>query len=586
MPLYGIDGNGRLFEESSVSGKAKKNSIPFADESNVMLGEMSERQISARKIAAKKREAAKIRARKILNRKNKISKMRKLEASKKQKQNAQRKRVVNQAKVKAESKRFLRGKKQDMLGYEYSSLYGSPYEGFQNEGEALSSLKCYDSDVQCVDSFGGNTMLGSHDVGFGFWKKVTKAVKSATKAVSKAVPKVTMPKNPAAALKDVGKITAKTLTTPYQISTKIIKATPGLKNVYKGVDKLTGGTLSSVERVVNLPNRIAAGKPISKAELMEAAMVGLKVGAIVASGGSASSLVSAGAGMLKAGPLGKSALGKNLLTIAEIGGAAAAIHQAATAKAAAKAAETGSKQLAQKAAQSVSKEVAKKTMQESVQEAVKAKGLDIAKQKALSEVQKKTGIPAGILVAAYDVNNAEASLAEKAKMFSQKIGEDKLKQAGLGGAMTQAIISGNSEALGVMVKNAPDLAMSKAKRELEAQKIKIMKQASLDGMKAKLDKKIAKAQKDATDIEKLKDRIDKEANKLIQKELNNQLAKLMASNAKATDELMIESSQYEVEAARTAVKVAAAEEGRYTSDMENSFDHPMLSLNRKIMGAS
>jgi hypothetical protein len=290
--------------------------------------------------------------------------------------------------------------------------------------------------------------------------------------------------------------------------------------------------------------------------------------------------------MLKAGPLGKSALGTNLLTIAEIGGAAAAIHQAATAKAAAKAAETGSKQLAQKAAQSVTKEVAKKTMQESVQEAVKAKGLDMAKQRALSEVQKKTGIPAGILVAAYDVNNAEASLADKAKMFSQKIGEDKLKQAGVGGAMTQAIISGNAQALGVMVKNAPDLAMSKAKRELEAQKIKIMNQASLANMKAKLDKKVAKVQKDATDIEKLKDRIDKEANKLVQKELNNQLAKLIASNTKTSEELMTEGSAYEVEAARTALKVAAAEEGRYTSEMENSFAHPMLSLNRKIRGAS
>lgn len=587
MPLYGIDENGRLFEESSVSGKAKKNSIPFADESNVMLGEMSGRQISARKIAAKKLEAAKIRARKILNRKNKISQMRKLQASKKKKQNAQRKRVINQAKVKAASKRFVRGKNQDMLGYEYSSLYGSPYEGFQNEGEALSSLECYDSDVQCVDSFGGNTMLGSHDGGLG-WPKIKvgkpKIKISAPKVTIKA-PKITMPKNAAAALKDVGKIAAKSLTAPYQISTSIIKATPGLKDVYKGVDKLTGGTLSSVERVVNLPNRIAAGKPISKAELMEAAMVALKVGAIVASGGSAASLVSAGAGMLKAGPLGKSNFGKNILSIAEIAGGAAAIHQAATAKAAAKVAETGSKQLAQQAAQTATKEVAKKTMQQSVQEAVKAKGLDMVKQRALSEVQKKTGIPAGILLAAYDVNNAEASLADKAKMFSQKIGEDKLKQAGLGGAMTQAIISGNAQALGVMVKNAPDLAMSKAKRELEAQKIKIMNQASLDGMKAKLDKKIAKAQKDATDIEKLKDRIDKEADKLIQKELNNQLAKLMASNGKATDELMIESSQYEVEAARTAVKVAAAEEGRYTSDMENSFAHPMLSLNRKIRGA-
>jgi len=582
MPLYGIDENGRLFEESSVNGKAKKNGIPFADESNVMLGEMSGRQIKARKIASNKQKAARLRAKKIQERKNAIAKSKKIQALKKKRQVSQKRKVINQAKVNAAGKRFIRGKNQDMLGYEYSSLYGSPYEGFQNEGETLSSLECYGSDVECVDSFGGNTMLGSQSE-FGGWGPKIKIGKPKIKI---SAPKITMPKNAAAAIKDVGKIAAKVATAPIQIPTKIIKGTPGLRDVYKGVDKLTGGTLSSVERVVNLPNRIAAGKPISKAELMEAAMVGLKVGAIVASGGSAASLVSTGAGMLKAGPLGKSNFGKNLLTFAEVAGAAAAIHQAAASKAAAKTAETGSKQLAQKAAQSATKEVAKKTMQESVQEAVKAKGLDMAKQRALSEVQKKTGIPAGILMAAYDVNNAEASLADKAKMFSQKIGEDKLKQAGVGGSMTQAIISGNAQALGVMVKNSPDLLMSKAKRELEAQKVKIMNQASLDNLKAKLDKKVAKVQKDATDIEKLKDRIDKETDKLVQKELNNQLAKLIASNTKTSEELLSEGTEYEVEAAKVSLKVAAAEEGRYTSDMENNFAHPMLSLNKKIMGVA
>lgn len=585
MPLYGVDKNGRLFEESSVTGKPKKSNIPFADESNVMLGEMSGRQIRARKIAQKKAQAVKLRAKKLQEKKKKIQQRKRLLAAKKKNRVIQKRKIVSQVKAKTASKKFLRGRRQDMLGYEYSSVHGSPYDGFELEGQAVSSTECYGSDIPSVESFGANTMLGEHDEGLGLRIKRPKITISKPKITVKA-PTVTMPKNAAAAIKDVGKIAAKVATAPIQIPTKIIKGTPGLRDVYKGVDKLTGGTLSSVERVVNLPNRLAAGKPISKAEIMEAAMVGLKAGAIIMSGGSAASLVSVGAGMLKAGPLGQSSLGRNLLTLAEVAGAAAAIHQAAASKAAAKTAQAGSKQLAQKAAQSTTKEVAKKTMQESAQEAVKAKSLDMAKQRALSEVQKKTGIPAGILVAAYDVNQTNAALADKAQMFAKKIGEDRLKQAGVGGSMTQAIISGNAEALGVMVKNAPDLAMTKAKREIEAQKVRIMNQASLDNMKARLDKKVAKAQKDATDIEKLKDRIDKEANKLVQKELNNQLAKLMASNAKTTEEIVTEGSEYNLEAARSALKIAAAEEGRYTSDMENKFAHPMLSLNKKIRGAA
>jgi hypothetical protein len=577
MPLYGVDKNGRLFEESSVTGKPKKSNIPFADESNVMLGEMSGRQIRARKIAQKKAQAVKLRAKKLQEKKKKIQQRKRLLAAKKKNRAIQKRKIVSQVKAKTTSKKFLRGRRQDMLGYEYSSVHGSPYDGFELEGQAVSSTECYGSDIPSVESFGASTMLGEHDEGLGL------RIKRPKLTIKK--PTIKAPTTLKAVVKDIGKVTVKAVTAPVKLSTNLVKVTPGLRDVYKGVDKLTGGTLSSVNRVVvDLPRKIAAGKPVSKAELMEAAMVGLKAGAIIMSGGSAASLVSVGAGMLKAGPLGQSSLGRNLLTLAEVAGAAAAIHQAAASKAAAKTAQAGSKQLAQKAAQSTTKEVAKKTIQESAQEAVKAKSLDMAKQRALSEVQKKTGIPAGVLVAAYDVNQTNAALADKAQMFTKKIGEDRLKQAGVGGSMTQAIISGNAEALGVMVKNAPDLAMTKAKREIEAQKVRIMNQASLDNMKARLDKKVAKAQKDATDIEKLKDRIDKEANKLVQKELNNQLAKLMASNAKTTEEIVTEGSEYNLEAARSALKIAAAEEGRYTSDMENRFSHPMLKINRKLTG--
>lgn len=593
MPLLALGSNGELYEESSINdhGGGVGKLTTFADEGSVVFGAVDARSNYNRRVhrarMKKLAQMKRIQAQKIAAAKRAREQAEKIRKAKINKALKQKQARIDRKKALL----FNKARKQRNFGYEYNDLMGDIFEGFENNGTVISgNCPYYGSDFDRVEAFGSNTILGSYhgygsyDQGMGFSFK--KTFKSVSKAVSKAVPKVTMPKNFAAGIKDIGKITAKVVTAPIALSHKALKSIPLLKDVYKGVDKLTGGTLTSIARVNNLANKLAEGKPIKKAEIMEAAMMALKVGAVVASGGSAASLVSAGAGMLKGGPLGKTALGQNLLTLAEVGGAATALYQAGAAKAAEQSAKVGAKKLAKEAAMATTKDVAKKTMQESVAQAVKGKAMDMAKQKALTEVQKKTGIPVGMIAAAYDINKAEASIAEKTKMFATKIGEEKLKKAGLGNAATQAILSGNAQALGVMIKDAPNLAMSKAQREIEAAKIKFKNQASLNALKSKLDSKIAKAKADTMNIEKLKDKIDSEANATIKKQLEKQLANMLRGSAQSEKEIREIGTQYQTEAAQVAVKVAAAEEGRFTADMDKSFKHPIIEVHKKWAGVA
>jgi hypothetical protein len=351
-------------------------------------------------------------------------------------------------------------------------------------------------------------------------------------------------------IKEAGKVAVKSVTLPTQTALKVVKATPLAKDVYKNVDKLTGGTLTSVEKVIDLPNKIAEGKPISKAELMNAAMVGMKAAALVASGGSAAAVVSTSAGMLKAGPLGKSPLGSNLLTLAEVGGAAAAIHKAA----------------AEQAAKEGFKTASEKTMSQSIKEAVQKKAADMGRSVAAKEVEKKTGVPAYVMLAAYNAKQTEGNIADKTKSFALKIGDQKLREAGLGDSATQAILSGNAEALGVVIKDAPDMAKSKAQREIDKKKVELQEMASIEGFKKKLEDKVTKAKDEALNIEKLKDKIDATKDKIIQDKLNSTLSSLLKKNKETNQELISDSAVFEYEKAKSALKISAAAEGRYEEE--------------------
>jgi len=86
---------------------------------------------------------------------------------------------------------------------------------------------------------------------------------------------------------------------PIGITTRIYTSNPITRHVYKELDKLSGSTLSGLNRVVQLPARTLRGEPISKEDIMEAVEFGLKAGVLAVSGGSAGALIGVAAGQLK-----------------------------------------------------------------------------------------------------------------------------------------------------------------------------------------------------------------------------------------------------------------------------------------------
>lgn len=563
-----------------VFGKESIKNASYVDEGSVTFGDISpkaakvRREIKRKELAAKK---AKAKALKIARLKKRQERLKLL----KQQKNKISKQIKRNIAIK--NKRasiYSQAIEQDSMGYEYSCIHGSPYAGFSEEGETLKPHFTHlQGQLDNVEDFGMMVQsgivdtLGSYDDGLGWGIKIKRP------KIKISAPKITAPSSLKAAVKDVGQVAAKVATAPTQLAVGAIKATPIVKDAYVGVDKLTGGTLSKMERIAELPNKVAAGKPISKAELLEVAMTAVQVGAIVASGGSAASLVSAGAGMLKSGPLGESAFGKNILTLAEVAGASAAIYQAASANAAKTAATEASKDLAKEAAQTTSKEIAKKTMSESVKEAVKAKSLDMAKTKAMDEVQKKTGVPVGVAMSVYNISKMKGDISEKAKVFAKKIGEEQLKKAGLSDSMAQATLSGNAEALKVMIKNAPNLAMDKAKREIEAKKVQLIESVKVENLRKKVEAKIAKATDKNKYLQQLQDKIEKEANSAVKKQLEKLMVSNLKSYVKENEDYQQSAIELETLKAQASLKVAAAEEGRYDSTMDN-YAHPLARYSK------
>lgn len=406
--------------------------------------------------------------------------------------------------------------------------------------------------MKCFGDFGVDNMPGideSYDPSMGF-----KMPKITIKPI-----KVKLPTTLKAVVKDIGKVAGNVMreTNPLTITKNVMTKIPVLKDVYREVDKFTGGTITKLTNVSNLPAKALQGKPISKQELIEAAMVAAQIGAIVASGGSASALIGAGAGALKNGPLGETSFGRNLLTFAEIAGNAAALSKAASAQVA----EQAGKKVALEAAKKTSSEIA----MEAAQKAVKDKAMAMAKSEAEKEFQKRTGIPVALATNLYNVTSGKPFSAQTPKDVLKVVAEDQLKKMGLGDSVTQAILSNNAAQLGVMIKDAPNLAMDKAKREIAAQKVKLESSLKLENLKKKIEKDAEKALADATDIEKLREKAEKEVNAEVKKRLQKELAERLDALMKKQKNIVAAGEEYELEAAQSAVLVAAAQEGRLPS---------------------
>jgi len=398
--------------------------------------------------------------------------------------------------------------------------------------------------------------FGNEDenLGFSFSLPKISLPKISAPKVTVSAPKVVI--NTATPLKTVTHAAGDYLTiiNPLNVVKNVATKIPVLKDVYRETDIFTGGAISKLTDVTNLPAKFLQEGKISKEDLFLALTTAMQVAAIVASGGSAGAVIAVSSNQLKQGTLGKSALGRDLLTLTTIAGTAYALNAAAEGQIAAQSSDQVSVE--------AGKEIQKKTVSEVVQGAIK----DRAKSEAEVAFEKKTGIPVGIATKIYNVANGDAKIATLPKDIIKKTAEDKLKKAGLSDAMTQAILSNNAEALGVAIKDAPNLAIDKAKRDIEAAKVKAQETLTVAGLQKIAKEKSDKAIAQAKDVDAHKAKLDKmvagEAKKQADKLFQEALKKLGLLQKDAVDAAF----DYEIGSAQAAVRVAAAEEGRY-SDM-------------------
>jgi hypothetical protein len=156
---------------------------------------------------------------------------------------------------------------------------------------------------------------------FGFIEDIINSILNTIESVLKSVMHALA--NPLQGLKDLIQFNVDMITG--KIFLDVFKNMPIIRYLYIGVDELTGGFLTNLSLLSSLPGRFIVGKPISRSDLLKA-LSALKVILVVAigvlTGGATIAIIGATAGLLKAGPLGKTALGRTLLDIAAIGAGA------------------------------------------------------------------------------------------------------------------------------------------------------------------------------------------------------------------------------------------------------------------------
>ena len=380
MPLLKADQFGNIYQYG-FGDDIQKAEITSND-GNVVLDGYSKKETQVRAIAAKKAKADKLKARAI--RQQKILLRKKKQAAKQARINQLKKmqRLQKQAFIRRQNEEYLRvvkAGKNPFTGAFKSAGRGNELVGFKTPAQVVSRKNMGKGKVQGVKNAAnyGNTMLkeynwppksrfssakskvksgpvktsrtdamklmGLNPVSYNTQHPMASAMttmgqdgmgfrirmpKFRMPRINIRLPQVKLPNIKVPSLdrviSDVGKGAGQFLqaTNPITHLRKVAMFLPGVRDVYKGLDKLTGNTLTSLERVTDLPARALKGEGISKADLIEAAMMALKVGAIVVSGGSAVAIIGAAAGALKNGPLGQTPLGNAILSIGEVAGLA------------------------------------------------------------------------------------------------------------------------------------------------------------------------------------------------------------------------------------------------------------------------
>jgi len=102
---------------------------------------------------------------------------------------------------------------------------------------------------------------------------------------------------------------------------------PGSESIIEPIDQFTGGLYTDVKISLAIPGKVVKGEKVTPYEMMVALQTGLKVSAIVVSGGSAASIIAVSAGQLKKGTLGETEKGSKILGVVEIAAYAFAATQ-------------------------------------------------------------------------------------------------------------------------------------------------------------------------------------------------------------------------------------------------------------------
>jgi len=711
MPLLGMTKTGEVFEENSVrnDGLGISHFPRYADEGNLELGGESQmgmaNRLRATKIAKMQRQAVKQHNQREFQKNAQIANWKKRMAAKAHaEQQAKASRITRK-----NSDIFMKARGQRRMKEDYTSLMGDPNEGFGSEGTLVRDMNLV-GELSGVDSieeaprFAGHlnmqerfgsaqaiaqavapqmlprapvrlhvtthpmAMYSSHAAFYGYdgyggfgwnpFKAAGKAIKKVAKGVGKVAKGVG--KVAVKGIKVSAKVTGTLISKPIKIADKVIRKIPVVGHVYKGVDKLTGGTISSAVSLATLPGDALRGEKITKARLVNDLTFAVKLGAVALTGGSAAAVIGFSSGQLKKGPLGKTAIGRTLLSIGEVAGFATAGYQAATkvgAQAAGQAvgqatgqvttqaaAQAGT-QVATQAATQAGTQVAQASLQQAVQGALVQKAQNVAEQKAVAaiasktgavggliasvalndpsklspenlanipaaagkvtgaqvlafaekkaeqkatqEFAKQTGIPVGAAGYVTDVVTGEKSPMTLPADIHKEVSELQLKAAKLSPASVQAHISNNAEALHVEVAKVPNLSMKLEERMANAKEIQNIEAGKI----LEMNKESAAKASRATEIQRALEneavklaRLQKEANEASLAEKPKLAAEMRASEQKvialnaqlkpAQTDAIQAMEKTQLLKSQAAIKVAAAEEGRYWPGYDVS--HPML----------
>ena len=536
MPLLAVNSLGQVYEVDSKTndGRGMGKAPTFSDQGTLYLGESDATEISNREVY-RKRQAIQNKVKKVIAAKKRRYKEA-LDAKRNEEQyNQERNEKIRKHKSekrKAHLRAIAKGYKNS--GHEYSSLHGDDDNGFSAMGETLKNDFTYDgNDIQESEAYGRNTMLDGETYDEGFGRRFRVRPRAIVRAVARPV--------------------AKAAVSPVKIVTKIAPKIPVVSTVYKTTDKYSGGLLTSANTIANLPVKAASGEKISKAELMTTLSTAVKVGAVVASGGTAASFVGAGAGAMKQGPLGKTSLGRNLLTVGAVAGGDLITGAGA-----------GAGQIITDTAITVAADKAQ------------AK----ATNEAMKKMEKVTGIKMGIVGDAINVATSGDPQEAAQNIAKQRAIDEGFKRAGLSNYQTQIMLGANAAQAGVDIDTMPDLTMTAIQRKIETEKVKLEENFNIENIRQKginnVKKNVDIKNLILKNLERLKFAKSQQEKDEINKEIadeGNELKAVQVEIGKNDTELKLATLQ-------ANVKIAASEEGRYKSG--RSIIHPILAVNQKI----